>query len=158
MQDDKGDEETHDSVSTNYAAKVSELLDREAIRDLARRYAHAVWKGDVEAAIELFSDDCEVVFGDDPAVRGKEDLRASYSQAFAKSDFLPFISSHVVDVDGDRASGVCYLDLRATVDGRSMIGAGYYNDSYIRIGDCWRFTSRKLTLKFLVPLSEGWAG
>jgi hypothetical protein len=37
-----------------------------------------------------------------------------------------------------------------------MIGSGHYNDRYMRTPEGWRFSSRKLTLRFLVPLSEGW--
>jgi len=33
------------------------LLDREAIRDLASRYADCVWRKDVEGAVNLFAAD-----------------------------------------------------------------------------------------------------
>ena len=65
---------------------------------------------------------------------------------------------HVIDLDGETATGTCYLDLRASVDGRSMIGSGYYDDRYVRVGEAWKFRSRKLTMCFFVPLSEGWSG
>jgi hypothetical protein len=34
-------------TSTSIDVTVSELADKEAIRDLARRYAHCVWQKDV---------------------------------------------------------------------------------------------------------------
>ena len=59
--------------------------------------------------------------------------------------FLPFVQQHVVDLAGDTASGTCYIDLRAEVDGKSMIGAGWYADRYVRTADGWRFQSRKIS-------------
>jgi hypothetical protein len=38
-----------------------------------------------------------------------------------------------------------------------MIGSGYYEDEYVRTAEDWKLHSRRLTLRFLVPLDEGWA-
>ena len=116
---------------------IRRLMDLEAIRDLARRYAHCVWIKDPAGAAALI---------------------AVYRNAFGQSDFQPFVHNHVIELADDRATGVCYLDLRAAIDGRSMIGAGYYHDVYIRRPDGWKFKSRQLTLAYLVPLAEGWVG
>ena len=62
----------------------------------------------------------------------------------------------MIDLHGDHASGNCYLDLRGSLEGRSMIGAGYYDDEYVRVGGEWKFHSRKLTMCYFVPLSQGW--
>ena len=43
------------------------------------------------------------------------------------------------------------------MEGRSLIGSGYYDDRYVRVDGEWKFRSRKLTLCYLVPLTEGWA-
>jgi hypothetical protein len=47
--------------TTNIEAAVRELAAKEAIRDLAWRYAHCVWRKDVFGAIGLFTDDGEEV-------------------------------------------------------------------------------------------------
>ena len=73
------------------------------------------------------------------------------------AEFQPFVHNHVVELRGETATGTCYLDLRASVEGRSMIGSGYYDDRYVRVDGEWKFRSRKLTLCYLVPLTEGWA-
>ncbi len=140
------------------ARRVDELLSRECIRDLARRYADCVWRKDVDAAAALFTEDGEMDTGDRPVIRGREQIRLEYARSFRKSDFQPFVHNHVIDaLTGDEARGTCYLDLRATIEGRSMIGAGHYEDHYRRVGDTWLFASRKLVLDYLVPLEEGWA-
>ncbi len=141
----------------NIESAVRELLDGEAIRDLARRYAHCVWQKDVAGAISLFTDQGEMDFGDRPAIRGRAALTQAYEQAFTHSLFQPFVHNHVIELNGESATGTCYLDLRASMDGKSMIGSGYYDDEYVRIGEAWKFRSRKLTMCYLVSLSEGWA-
>ena len=55
-------------------AKLRELLDKEAIRDLARRYAHCVWQKDVDGAIALFTDDAEMNTGGRLPIVGREAL------------------------------------------------------------------------------------
>ena len=134
------------------------LADLEAIRDLARRYAHYVWQGEVEKLAGLFAEDGEMDPGTRPPIRGRAALDAGFRDMLTTgSTFLPFVQQHVVDLDGDRAIGTCYVDLRGIVNGTSMIGAGWYDDGYVRTADGWRFRSRKITLRFFVPLAEGWA-
>jgi ketosteroid isomerase-like protein len=137
---------------------VRELSDREAIRDLTHRYAHCVWRKDFAAAVDLFTEDGEMDTGDRPVIRGRQALLESYQQMLGNADFHPFVHDHLISVQGERATGTCHLDLRATIDGESMIGSGTYDDEYVRIGGEWKFRARKLTMRDLVPLREGWAG
>jgi ketosteroid isomerase-like protein len=144
-------------TTTSIEATVRALADKEAIRDLARRYAHCVWQKDVDGAVALFTEDGEMDTGDRPPIRGRAALGEEYARMITGPQFQPFVHNHLVELGGDTASGVCYLDVRAAVDGKSMIGAGYYEDRYVRVGGGWRFRARKLTLSWFVPLSEGWA-
>jgi len=133
------------------------LLDRDAIRDLARRYAHHVWQNDLEALVALFAEDGEMDPGTRPPIRGHAALTEGFREMIGgAARFLPFVQQHVVDVAGDRATGTCYVDLRAEVERKSMIGAGWYDDRYVRTPAGWRFASRKIVLGFFVPLADGW--
>ncbi len=134
------------------------LADLEAIRDLARRYADCVWRQDAEGAIALFTDDAVMDTGDRPPIRGREALLRSYRDMVGGDRFHPFVHNHVIELDGDRATGVCYLDLRATIGGECKTGVGYYEDVYARRADGWKFASRKLALEFLVEPGQGWSG
>lgn len=127
-------------------AKLRELADLEAIRDLARRYAHCVWQKDVAGAIDLFTDDAEMDTGDRPPIIGREALLASYEAMFATNDFRPFVHNHVIELDGNTATGTCYLDLRSVVDGKAMSGHGFYRDRYVRVGERWKFSYRLLNM------------
>jgi uncharacterized protein (TIGR02246 family) len=133
------------------------LADLEAIRDLARRYAHCVWKKDAAGCAALFTEDCEM----DPGLGGRvlksrEEMVRAYAPTFERSDLQPFVHNHVIELDRDTATGTVYLDLRATMGGKAMIGSGHYDDRYVRTSEGWRFHSRKLTLRHFVPLNEGW--
>jgi len=138
-------------------ATIRALADREAIRDLASRYAHCVWRKDVHAAVALFADDGEMDTGERPPIRGRAALLDEYQRMVTGPQLHPFVHNHIIELHGDTATGICYLDVRASVDGTSMIGAGYYDDRYVRIGRDWKFQARKLTLSYFVPLRQGWA-
>jgi ketosteroid isomerase-like protein len=133
------------------------LLDRDAIRDLARRYAHYVWQNDLDALVELFAADGEMDPGTRPPIKGRAALADAFREMVGGASlFMPFVQQHVVDLDGDHATGTCYVDLRADVENESMIGAGWYEDRYIRTIEGWRFAARKIVLSFFVPLTAGW--
>jgi uncharacterized protein (TIGR02246 family) len=151
--------EREQSMSKNDTqSMVRRLADLEAIRDLARRYAHCIWQKDAAGAAGLFTEDCVMDTGQGPPIETRAALQQSYEQVLPMLELQPFVHNHVVELDGDTASGHCYLDLRATMGGKSMIGSGHYDDAYVCIGGEWKFSSRKLRMRFLVPLDEGWAG
>ncbi len=136
-----------------------DLVDKEAIRDLARRYAHHVWQLEVEALVDLFAEDGEMDTSLEEPIRGREALREAFQRLVEdnQADLQPFVHNHVIELDGDRARGNAYVDLRSVQDGRSMLGSGYYRDEYVRQGEGWKFQSRSLVLRFFVPHLDGWA-
>jgi len=131
-------------------ATVRRLDDLEAIRDLARRYAHYVWQRDASGAIGLFAEDGEMDTGDRPPIQGRKALLEVYEAMFASAELHPMVHNHVVDLRGDEATGSCYLELHARIDGVDKLGAGQYHDRYVRVGGVWKFASRKLTMCYLV--------
>ncbi|MEE2677042.1 MAG: nuclear transport factor 2 family protein [Myxococcota bacterium] len=144
-------------TSANSELGVRDLADREAIRDLARRYAHHVWRQEGAEAADLFLEEGEMDTGNAPVLRGRAAIREAYRGMVGETQFHPFVHNHIVELDGDEATGTCYLDLRATMEGRSMIGSGYYDDRYARVDGVWKFRSRRLTMCYLVPITEGWS-
>jgi len=141
--------------------QVQEVLDREAIRNLPVLYCHCVWKNDIPGMVDLFTEDGEISMADDPSVmaaKGRENLLKMYQQALGALTPRPFIHNHVVELQGpDRASGTCYVEIRANRHGKSWIGAGYYDDEYAKENGKWKFRSRLVHMYYMVPLSEGWA-
>jgi ketosteroid isomerase-like protein len=134
----------------NVEATVARLADLEAIRDLARRSAHFVWRRDADGAVALFAEDAEMDTGDRPPIRGRAALLEAYRTMFAVSEFHPTIHNHVIELDGDFATGTCYLAVEAVIEGASRVGSGTYADRYARIAGEWKFESRKLAMCYLV--------
>ena len=139
----------------NVEQEVRLLLDTEEIRNLARRYAHYVWQRDGEGASELFAEEGVMDPGDRPPLEGKAVIKETYVEIFAESAFRPFIHNHVLDIQGDGATGTCYLDLKANVDGKLLVGWGYYDDDYIREGGRWLFKRRRLTMVHYGEVASG---
>ncbi len=131
-------------TDTDVHSDIRALMDREAIRDLACRYAHCVWQRDAPGAADLFTEDAVMDTGDRAVLEGRAVIFEAYRQMFEVSVFRPFVHNHVLEVDGDRATGTCYLDLHATVDDQRMRGFGYYDDVYVRTPDGWKFERREI--------------
>ena len=63
----------------------------------------------------------------------------------------------MVEVDGDEAVGMAYLDARYVQDGKSVIAAIRYDDRYRRTPAGWKFTEMLVHVYFAVPVELGWA-
>ena len=140
----------------NLDATVRALADKEAIRELTARYADCVWRHDPDGAVELFAEDGIMDVGNGTVLAGRTALREGY-RAMLTVDLQPFVHGHVIELDGDHASGRCYLDLRGSMEGKSMTGAGFYEDHYVRTARGWKFQARKLVMRFFSPHHDGWA-
>ncbi len=131
-----------------------ELADRESIRDLACLYAHHVWQQDVEGIAGLFTEDGEMDTPELPLISGREALREAYTKMFEEDEFHPFVHNHIIELDGDVATGTCYVDLRARVGGRHLISSGFYHDRYARVDGQWKFRHRKVNMCEFFPLRD----
>ena len=141
---------------------VRELGDREAIRELTAHYCHAVVRADVDGLVALFTEDATLVTHfagdaapDDVTPTGTAQLREAY-QGVGASALKPFVHNHVIDLDGDRARGVCSVEIRLTQDGVPFTGAGHYEDEYRRVDGEWKFQRRELFVYHWVPHAKGW--
>ena len=69
---------------------LTELSDREAIRDLPVRYCDCVWQGTLEAMLDLFAKDAVFITKGrqrEAVSRGRDELRKMYQKALG--DFTP---------------------------------------------------------------------
>jgi len=139
-------------------AKVGELNDREALRVLRCRYHEYINEGKIAEIPDLFTEDGTLDFG----YLGKANGRAELQQFFAAVPQLlqfvkQFIHNHVIQINGDKATGLSYLEAKSVSKGESYLVAARYDDAYVKQNGQWKFTQMNLTPYFTVPLREGWA-
>jgi hypothetical protein len=137
---------------------LGELLDREAIRELPVRYCDCVWRNDLDGLVGLFSENANFTFKGrerEQTTTGHAALKKMYETALADATPRPYIHNHVVDLNGpSKASGRCYVELRSISRAMEWIGSGYYEDEYVKVGDSWKFGSRRFVPIGTVNLRE----
>src|SRR5579862_5374913 len=100
---------------TSLEARLSELEDKEAIRDLLARYSFSIDLGRVDEYLSLWTDDC--VFrtdgGEGNLYTGKEEILGHVERDMMNIDGLVgrihhLLLCNVIEVDGDlaRATGI----------------------------------------------------
>lgn len=126
---------------------MSEIDDIEAIRRLMHECAMAVDTAQLDALVDLFVP--EAVFdpgpGGVPVMNDREEIREFFKATFEGSrNLFHLTSNHIINVDGDTASGtVYYAASGVTSDGASFGANGYYGDTYVRTEDGWKFLRRE---------------
>lgn len=130
-------------ASDEIEKRVRALADREAIRELPLRYCDCVWRQDAAGIAALYTPDGSFDFGlDTGSLEGSPAIRDFFAATFKDTQPLPFIHNHVFDVEGDRASGRCSVEIRMGGE----ISVGFYEDDYARVDGQWKFRTRKATM------------
>lgn len=128
---------------------LTELIDREEIRDLPQRYCDCVWRGDVAGIVDLFTADGSFTVKSlerETVNKGREALLKSYAEGLRTLTPRPYIHNHVIELGYyGRASGRCYVELRNAGRNMEWIGTGHYLDEYVKVGEHWKFASRYFT-------------
>lgn len=145
---------------TALEARIRRLEDIEAIRTLRNAYHACINDGRYGEIGALFTDDARVVLGYLATYEGGAAIDKGFRGMGERERFFikQFIHSHDVAVDGDRGTGVSYLDARYGRHGLSFMVAGRYDDIYERRGGKWLFKSMIADLYYTVPLGVGWMG
>jgi len=126
------------------------VIAREAIRDLSARYCDCIWRNDLDGIVSLFTEDGTFIVEGlevEAIARGPAQLRKVYEKAIAEMQPRLFIHSQVVDLLGEnRATGRCYSEVFSAKLKMQRVGLGYYEDVYAKVGDEWKFVSRRYLL------------
>ena len=134
---------------------ITELADRDQIRELPQRYCDCVWRGDVDGIVKLFSDDgVFTISGNNRETtnKGHAELQKTYAAGLKNLTPRPYIHNHVIDLKGDgTATGRCYVELRDASNNLSWLGTGFYHDEYVKVGDTWKFKSRCASMVHMEP-------
>lgn len=124
------------------------IEDRWQIGQLLNRYALLNDTFDVDGLLDLFVPAATFDMTEAGLERyeGIEAIRDFFErERRALSHLMHLTSNQLLDLDGDRATGTAYYLAIGIVrrSGTENQARGYYEDSYVRTGDGWRFESRK---------------
>jgi 3-phenylpropionate/cinnamic acid dioxygenase small subunit len=124
--------------------------DREQIRELYARYAHTVDLGQFEAWVKCFTEDGTFespIFGKHTGPQGLLKFTALYKESMGGAQVRHVMSNVLFEVNGDRATGSCYLSYYHCKDGKVSLSAlGRYEDRLRKVNGSWLFESRKVTI------------
>lgn len=146
-------------MTSDLEARIQRLEDIEEIRRLRMKYHDFTNTSRFEEIPALFTEDANVDFGWISKAKGTEEIKELFARIPRNLPFLKqFIHNHLVDVDGDRASGISYMDARYAVDGESIIVAARFVEQYSRTEKGWLISDFAVEVYFSVPIEKGWAG
>ncbi|MGA0839116.1 MAG: nuclear transport factor 2 family protein [Pseudomonadales bacterium] len=135
--------------------------DQVAIEQLLNRYCHKLDQGDIDAVVALFADNAvlDPVYEGSGLHEGRAAIRAWYQRYGANTiaavrGLRHKISTAMIDVDGDSATSVCYLDADSVskdTGKRSLVG-GRYEDRFVRTDAGWRLQHRRILIDYASTL------
>ncbi len=124
-----------------------------AIQQLLHRYCHALDRGSVDEVVEFFHRDGVLLpaYESDARYVGRDAVRDWYTKydrtLRANVRYLRHkISCPVIEISGNKATSVCYLDADAIPTGsdESMVLLGRYEDKLLKDSGRWWFAERKI--------------
>jgi len=125
---------------------VTEREDRQDISDLLVRYATGIDRRDWALFRTVFTDDCELDYGEIGVWKGVDAVTDFMEQVHALAGHtMHRLSNHAIAVDGDKAVARTYIDgLIMGGDNKSGVNAiGFYDDEIVRTEDGWRIARRR---------------
>lgn len=137
---------------------VQRLADIEDLRLLRLRYHDAINENRAGDIAALFTSDGEVDFGYLGRTRGQEKVAKFFGNVGNLLDSVTqFVHNHVIEVEGDNATGSSYLEAKSVSKGTAYRVVGRYLDTYRRTPEGWRFAQMNFAPQFTLPFEESWA-
>ncbi|HXB84898.1 nuclear transport factor 2 family protein [Mycobacterium sp.] len=125
---------------------MTEREDRQDIADVLLRYATGIDRRDWPLFRTVFTDDCELDYGEVGSWRGVDAVTEFMQQAHALAGHtMHRLTNQVVTVDGDSAQTRTYVDaLIMLADNNSGVNAaGFYDDEFVRTEKGWQIARRR---------------
>lgn len=142
--------------------EMQRVIDERACERLLVEYTHLVDFGNAPGIADLFTTD-GVWRTEDFAMNGQDEIRAGFGrrQGVTRRQSRHVCTNVVIDVDGDTATGLCYLvnyrhdsetgtaEKPAPADVPKYVGE--YRDTFVRTPDGWRIKDRYCEMAFVRP-------
>jgi 3-phenylpropionate/cinnamic acid dioxygenase small subunit len=127
---------------------MTDRVDRQDISDLLVRYATGIDQRDWPLFRTVFTDECELDYGEIGIWRGIDAVAEFMEQSHATAGHtMHRMSNQAIIVDGDKAEARTYVDaLILFGDNASGVNAiGSYDDEIVRTNEGWRIARRRFT-------------
>ena len=124
---------------------MSEREDQQDIAAVLLCYATGIDRRDWQLFRTVFTDDCELDYGEIGSFKGVDAVTEFMQQAHAMAGHtMHRLTNQVIAVDGDAAEARTYVDaLIMLADNNSGVNAaGFYDDELVRTEDGWRVARR----------------
>jgi 3-phenylpropionate/cinnamic acid dioxygenase small subunit len=134
---------------------VSEREDRQDISEVLLRYATGIDRRDWPLFRTVFTDDCQLNYGEVGSWTGGDAVTEFMKQAHAMAGHtMHRLTNQVITVDGDQAQSRTYVDALIMVgeDNSGVNAAGFYDDELVRTPDGWRVASRQFVQVRVAPV------
>jgi 3-phenylpropionate/cinnamic acid dioxygenase small subunit len=131
--------------------------DRQDISDLLVRYATGIDRRDWPLFRTVFTDDCELDYGEIGIWRGIDAVAEFMEQSHATAGHtMHRMSNQVIIVDGGKAEARTYVDALILVgDNTSGVNAiVFYDDEIVRTNEGWRIARRRFTSVRVTTVGE----
>ncbi|MGH7815339.1 MAG: nuclear transport factor 2 family protein [Candidatus Binataceae bacterium] len=126
------------------------IQDREELRELYARYCLAIDNGRYDEWIDCFTDDGVFESPRFGRCAGRDGLREfceRHKESLGGARVLHIVTNLSFEIDGDTASGTCYLLYHHCKEGRMQQEAvGHYTDRLRKTPAGWRFQSRQVAI------------
>ena len=136
---------------------MTEREDRQDISELLVRYATGIDRRDWPLFRTVFTDDCQLDYGEIGVWHGVDAVTEFMQLAHAMAGHtLHRLSNIAVTVDGDSAQARTYIDglIMAADNSGGVNAVGLYDDEIVRTAGGWRIARRQFTSVRVVAVGQ----
>jgi 3-phenylpropionate/cinnamic acid dioxygenase small subunit len=136
---------------------VSERDDQHDISAVILCYATGIDRRDWTLFHSIFTDDCELDYGEIGVWKGADEVTEFMRQAHELAGHtMHRLTNQVITVDGDSAQARTYVDaLIMLADNSSGVNAaGFYDDEFVRSAEGWQIARRRFTQVRVAQVGE----
>lgn len=134
---------------------MTEREDRQDISGVLLRYATGIDRRDWTLFHTIFTEDCELDYGEIGAWKGADAVTEFMRQAHELAGHtMHRLTNQVITVDGDSAQARTYVDALIMLADNSagVNAAGFYDDDFVRTERGWQIARRRFTQVRVAPV------
>jgi 3-phenylpropionate/cinnamic acid dioxygenase small subunit len=128
---------------------MTEREDRQDISEVLLRYATGIDRRDWPAFRTVFTDDCDVDYGEIGSWHDADAITDFMEKSHAPAGHtMHRLTNQVISVDGDQAEARTYVDalIMSAANDSGVNAVGFYDDGFVRTDTGWRIARRRFTM------------